>query len=452
MRNSNLVDYELETGLIGSLLIDSKEILTAIDENLKPSDFGVPELGAMFGACLKLHEFKKEINVTSLKNACERLKIRCDISTLSSFTNYSIGNFKQRIAILKEKSFKRNLISKFEKITENIDNFSEEELKDKINEISEGFSEIGSLDDFFKSASDIELVDSSRSLSTGFENLDSILDGFKVGTLTILTGEPSAGKSTILNQIIAENLMMGHKSFIYSGELTSSNVLKWFMRTVANPSDLQKFEGISGEYYDVTNHGIFEIKRWIKDKLFIYSEEKSSTVDNIGSTVEYLARNKGVELFVIDNLMTIDAGSFEEFEKQKKIAKRLKDIAKKYKVCVILVAHPKKRQGIAGKNKPEYHMYDVSGASEVVNLADYELLLTRDINNDETKGGIYDITKLRVMKNRITGKQRVGFRLFFDIDRKRFYTNPAERKKNYRYDELEQASFELNETDEDVPF
>ena len=220
------------------------------------------------------------------------------------------------------------------------------------------------------------------------------------------------------------------------------------MRTTANPSDLQEFKGKINTYYDVTSHGEHSIREWIKNKLFIYSEESISSVDNISASIEYLARTKDVKLFVLDNMMTIDNSGLEELDKQKRLAKKLKSLARKYKICIILVAHPKKKG-----DKDRYHMHDVSGASEVVNLADYELILTRNIKVDSKTNDVSDITKIGILKNRTTGKQGISRRLNFDDMRKRFWIDDRDKIKDYGYDKVDQVSFvELDDVANDVPF
>lgn len=39
------------------------------------------------------------------------------------------------------------------------------------------------------------------------------MDGFRYGTLTVLSGRPSSGKSTIINQFIASRIDEGQKAF-----------------------------------------------------------------------------------------------------------------------------------------------------------------------------------------------------------------------------------------------
>ena len=285
-------------------------------------------------------------------------------------------------------------------------------------------------------------------LETGFKGLDLLLGGLVYGSLTILTGEPSSGKSTLLNQIIAQNIMTGHRCMLYSGELTDFNVLQWLMRTVANPNDLQEFKGKASTYYDVTSHGEYAIREWLKNKLYIYSEESKSSIDNIVTSIEYLARAKDVKLFILDNMMTVDNSGLEELDKQKILAKKLKSLARKYRICIILVAHPKKKG-----DKDRYHMHDVSGASDVVNLADYELILTRDIKVNSETNDVFDITKIGILKNRITGKQGISRILHFDGMRKRFWIDQEDRPRDYKYDKAKQVSFvELDDVANDVPF
>ena len=96
------------------------------------------------------------------------------------------------------------------------------------------------VDDLFVDASDITLdTTPSPSIQTGFAPLDAATSGgLNFGTLTVLTGSPGSGKSTFLNQILANALSLGFNSFLYSGELPAQMALDWFYKTVANPIHL----------------------------------------------------------------------------------------------------------------------------------------------------------------------------------------------------------------------
>ena len=95
----------------------------------------------------------------------------------------------------------------------------------------------------------------------------------------------------------------------------------------------------------------------------------------------------------IDNLMTaMDAMPGEDFyQAQSQFVKRLKKLAVKYDVVVILVAHPRKTKEAISND-------DVSGSSDITNRVDVVLSYSRDENNSGWDG------TLSVLKNRLTGK------------------------------------------------
>ena len=111
------------------------------------------------------------------------------------------------------------------------------------------------VDDLFVDASDISLdTTPSPSIETGFAPLDAATSGgLNFGTLTVLTGSPGSGKSTFLNQILANALSLGFNSFLYSGELTAQMALDWFYKTVANPIHLSFGVNSFGKTIKVTD-------------------------------------------------------------------------------------------------------------------------------------------------------------------------------------------------------
>ena len=250
--------------------------------------------------------------------------------------------------------------------------------------------------------------------------------GIEYGTLTVLSGRPSSGKSTLINQIVAECIFQGKKAFIYSGELPNKRLKKWFNRTVSNKEHIEyNYNDIGKKIYNITNEGENLISKWARNNLFIYGEDSKANESNLLGTIEHLYINKGVRLFVLDNLMSMysDAKDHNKYNYQERLVKDLSAMAKKYGLIIILVAHPKKEYIIV--NKPT--MYDVSGAAEIVNYADYVMMTLRIDDNEKFKSGII------VLKNRINGKQDVTVKLEFSEERKRFYTNELELSRDFKY-------------------
>ena len=444
----DICNINAEMAFLGSIITDEKLIVKAIEDGIKPGDLTGKGFDIIYQCMLSIHNSKKPIEMVSLVAELKAMGIQAPVSLLTDMASMGITpNFKYYMNEIKDNSYKRKVKDQVFDLVNSLESKSPSEIKSYIEDLANKL-DYGSVEQLFVDASEIKRTDLNSGLETGFKDLDALLGGLVYGSLTVLTGEPSSGKSTLLNQIVAQNIMNGHRCMLYSGELTDFNVLQWFMRAVANPSDLQEFKGKVGSYYDVTSHGEYSIRQWIKNKLFIYSEDSRSSVDNISVSIEYLARTKDVKLFVLDNMMTIDNSGLEELDKQKRLAKKLKSLARKYRICIILVAHPKKKG-----DKDKYHMHDVSGASEVVNLADYELILTRNIKVDGKTNDVSDITKIGILKNRTTGKQGISRRLNFDDMRKRFWIDDMDKIKDYGYDKVDQVSFvELDDVANDVPF
>ena len=290
------------------------------------------------------------------------------------------------------------------------------------------------VDDLFIDASDISLdTTPSPSIETGFAPLDAATSGgLNFGTLTVLTGSPGSGKSTFLNQILANALSLGFNSFLYSGELTAQMALDWFYKTVANPIHLSFGVNSFGKTIKVTDEGVLQINKWLKNKLFLFSKNAQADETNISTVIEFLAVKKDVKLFVLDNLMTIECSGSDKYEKQINVIKSLKNLAKHYNIVIILVAHSNKNSIM----RREPHVFDISGASEIANLSDYILNATRDNDRDNE-------TTILLLKNRITGLIKKHLQLKFSPDRKRFYTDSKlELERDYGYGEVyEQERF-----------
>lgn len=444
-----ICNLDAEMAFLGSIIIEGKLIVKAIEGGVVPGDFTGKGFDILYQCMLSIHGTGKPIEMISLSSELKKMGAETPVSIISSMAAMGlVANFDYYIREIKENAFRRNVQEQIFDLINGLDSKNPTQIKGEIEGIANKLDYGGSVEKLFVDASSIKRTDLNSGLETGFKGLDLLLGGLVYGSLTILTGEPSSGKSTLLNQIIAQNIMTGHRCMLYSGELTDFNVLQWLMRTVANPNDLQEFKGKASTYYDVTSHGEYAIREWLKNKLYIYSEESKSSIDNIVTSIEYLARAKDVKLFILDNMMTVDNSGFEELDKQKILAKKLKSLARKYRICIILVAHPKKKG-----DKDRYHMHDVSGASEVVNLADYELILTRDIKVNSETNDVFDITKIGILKNRITGKQGISRILHFDGMRKRFWIDDRDKIKDYGYDTVDQVSFvELDDVANDVPF
>ncbi|MCC3868932.1 DnaB-like helicase N-terminal domain-containing protein [Terrisporobacter mayombei] len=339
--------------------------------------------------------------------------------------NYS--NIGYYLDLLIDKNNRRVAIGLLNILNDKLYNDKIETVKTDIESIKSIFSNNKSIEQLYIEASDIKRGKNNNFyIPTGFSPLDNMLGGgFRGTSLNILTGVPGSGKSTIINQILAGVILEGNKAFLYSGELPEEDLMFWFNRTVANDYHIEEKTSKKGKkYIDITDYSWNLISKWLKGKFKIYGSNSKANKENILSVIEYLSINQDVKFFVLDNLMTFDIGeSDKQYQQQKQLCLSLKQLAKKYKLVILLVAHPKKP---AKGEKP--NMYDISGASEIVGSADTVLRIERNKNDGDEE------TKIIVLKNRWGGITNRAFNIYFNEYRKRFYTNQEELTVDYGYD------------------
>lgn len=434
----SLYNLEAEQSILGSFLIDNNCFLVGNEVNLCKTDFFYPNHQVIYEHMEYLINSNVHVDPITL---CNSLKTHDDldksggiiyISKLPSIVP-TTDNVIYYMQIVKDFSLKRNIHDMISQTKSKIKSMNNHEILNLSDQLKTALFDNTTVNDLIIDASTIPLKPQNiESIQTGFAQLDATLgSGLNFGTLTVLTGSPGTGKSTFLNQIIANALSQNFNTFLYSGELTSQMCMDWFCKTVVNPEHLSFYHDNFGNHSKILDDGFELIQTWINNRFFLYSKDAKPDESNITHSIEYLAVKKNVKLFVLDNLMTLEFSGTDKYEKQILIVKTLKNLAKKYDLVIILVAHSNKSSYM----NRESHVFEISGASEIPNLADYVLKASRE--NEKP------VTYILVLKNRITGSIRSKISLSFSSQRKRFFTKgKLELQKDFGYgSNYEQGSF-----------
>lgn len=251
-------------------------------------------------------------------------------------------------------------------------------------------------------------------IKTGFKQLDKSIGGFYEGQLVILSGKSGNGKSTFLSQIMANMVEQKKEVFLYSGELTSEFCKYWAWLQIAGHNNIIKVKEGEEEHYTLDYYTVKAIDMWAKDMLYLYDCEslEGDECEGLLEVLEQSIVRYNIKVALIDNLMTAldESMSTDLFTTQTTFVKRLKDIAKRYNIVVVLVAHPK-------KSKEDFDNESIAGSSNIGNLSDLILALERTTPEED-----FD-TRLMVTKNRIRGKildRENCIELMFDETSKRF--------------------------------
>lgn len=262
-----------------------------------------------------------------------------------------------------------------------------------------------------KDMADVRYVDLTKitKIKTGFADLDKKLGGgFMFGQTILLTGKRGNGKSTFGSQLVCEALNQDFNCFMYSGELPNFYVKSWLDGQIYGHSPL-------------TNAQVEECEKWYRGRLFVYNSDivETDELDDLLTVFEDTVVKRDIKFALLDNLMTaIEADTNERlYRKQSEFVGRLAKMSKAYEMVIVLVAHPR-------KSRADFDNDDVSGSADITNRVDVVMSYDRDENFGD------DVRKLKVTKNRLTG--RLGeINLYFSENSKRISDNPSNFIRDY---------------------
>lgn len=432
-------NYEVEINVLGNCIFNTDTFLKVLDKGIEAKDFYSTNNENLFNALMECYEEKGSTDILTFNKYLEKnnVTITYVMNVLEEKITFTdITPYMNELLNLRVVRERLNLAKDIQKGILK----SDEDIKNRLEAIEAIKSKIGN-DNSIVTLDKVEIVDvyTLEKIPTGLKAIDSKLLGFAMGSLNIITGYNANGKSTLINQMcIAESLSRGYKVFAYSPELTNSNLKSWLYPTIANDDHFIEKSYYGEKYRTLGDIGVKYIDKWIKDKLFIYSDDSiTSSEKQLLFDMNRLART-GVRVFIIDNLMKIDlADSYKnEYVAQKIFVNKLKEFARKYKAIVHLVAHPKKPQ--LGSNK--ITKYDIAGSGDISNLADYVISISRITDEDRMKSSelMEKDAVIKVMKDRIKGNGEFANTFKFDKTRKRFYSILNELNKDYGYEGKEE--------------
>jgi twinkle protein len=206
--------------------------------------------------------------------------------------------------------------------------------------------------------------------STGWKDLDNIIK-IRTGYLMIVTGYPSRGKSTFVdNLLINLSRNYGLKHLIASFEsIPASHFNSLIEMYLQKPIyAIRQEEQIFGDGFEfIANH------------FYRFDVNRTWTIDEIAERAELAVRKYGINTLVIDpyNRLKNDYNDRED-KYIGSILSKLSMLSKKLNILIIFVAHPKKPDGEAMPN-----MYSISGSGDWYNMADYGIIVHRERGEDK---------------------------------------------------------------------
>lgn len=280
-------------------------------------------------------------------------------------------------------------------------------------------------------------------VTTGLKAIDDELMRLFFGTLTIVSGQPGSGKSSLLTQLACDSLDNDIGTWLFSGELPNGVEKSWFNYIFAGPRNITDAISRRGNpYKKISTTTLAEINKTYKGRWHIYRDDYDNTLDKLIASMTDTVRKYGARCLILDNFMCIDTEtSEEELRSQTDTIKKLIEFAKKYQVAVILVCHPRKMD--AGTN---VGIYDIAGTSNIVNLAHRTIGLRRVTDAEHENAAKYSEKRrqllkydviVTIVKDRMFGRQNIDVGLYYDPASRRFFSDMDEYDRRFSWDKKE---------------
>lgn len=272
-------------------------------------------------------------------------------------------------------------------------------------------------------------LDEIDGVETGIQDLDREIMRLFYGTLTVVSGQPGAGKTSFLSQLMCQALDQNIVPMMFSREMPGFLQKSWIQSVMAGAANVREYKNKNGgSYYKVLPEAKAAIDKYYDRKWFLYRDDWSNKLDDVIASMTDCLRKYGSRLIILDNLMCLDlhGDADSELQKQTECITKLIEFAMKYQAAVVLVAHPRKLP-----TGNDVGIYDVAGSSNIINLAHRTFSLRRI--DQEKERSPYSVV-LTVIKDRLLGRANKRINIHYDCASRRFYTNAEEYNHQYAWE------------------
>ena len=275
---------------------------------------------------------------------------------------------------------------------------------------------VGDVTDWFEEVDRVyEQGDDVKGYATRLEPLDTLLGGWRDGEVTVLAGEPGAGKSTLAGFL---SLLQGsggrgvlHMTFeVRPGAM----VRKWVQMLGGCPvEDMER------------NVYVASRRKLARMPLMLPAVQGRVSVEEVVRVVSDAVARHGVGLVVVDHLGFVDEGVLpKNLIRGSKSIMALKKLSLEFGIHVLVLCHLRKRQSgdVAGK----FGLSDVLGAGEITQLADNVMFVRRptDIGKGKANKNLTSSANRRTNVDLVKVRDDSGYEgkveLAFDIKTLRF--------------------------------
>lgn len=254
-------------------------------------------------------------------------------------------------------------------------------------------------------AGDLDMVDYLRhglkeGLTTGIRSIDPFWKfAPDAGELVIGTGYPGSGKSDFFLEVLVNQAKAGYKSGIFSPE--ESPLEDLVAKLIEKSLDAKFCREALGE------DEVRKTQEWVHENFFFHHcEDDAPNIDDCCVVIEGLAIRKDIRFFLLDPWNELDhsiRGGMSETEWINNCLGKLRRLARKLSVTIIVVAHPTKPrpEDISKDGNPSSpSSWAIAGSAAFRNKSDVCVIIHRPEYGSDKEGTDVEIRITKVKKKR----------------------------------------------------
>lgn len=232
---------------------------------------------------------------------------------------------------------------------------------------------------------------------SGYDDLDDVISGFSKGSLVILAGRPSMGKTALGMNIVEHAAHLGARVLVVSLEMSAIELGERFLVARARVDGQRVREG------NISTHdrrALNEAKTWLRATgRVVIDDSPVRRVADVAANARRVAARQGLDLVVIDYIQLLEPSTGAKSSRQEQvgdISRRLKLMAKSLGVPVLALSQLNRQCEARDDKRPR--MSDLRESGSLEQDADLVLMLHRpEFYDQDNQPGV---AELIVAKNR----------------------------------------------------
>jgi len=405
-------NIEVEFAIIGAILTDKEAMDEAIDF-ITAEMFYRPENRIMFEMCARESANNHAVDTVSIAEVLNNASLLDEVGGNEYLVEVvsngrGTANLLHYFKLLKNKWLERELLRASYIASDVV--YSSASTEDKLHTAQVAIMAVG--EDSYKSdlrpASEILIeaikeidkransAGSMVGISTGFIDIDKKTGGFEPGSLIIIAGRPSMGKTTLAMNIAEKAAITGKKSLFFSLEMPEQSII---MRSISSIGRVPHNKVRTGKLTDGEWDSVSKAAVKIKDSKLSIDDTSALTTSSLRAKVRrYTRRHGNPDIIVVDYIQIMgDKVNGNDTSRITVISRNLKAIAKEFS-CP-LIALSQLNRGVESREDKRPRMSDLRDSGALEQDADIIMMMYRDeyYNEESNRKGIAEcnITKQR---------------------------------------------------------